>query len=358
MLQRLGLSLTWATPLQPFISWLPTLARGAAVEPALAGARAVSPAVVASVPLASSLALAVTLTWCAAAAAAAAAAGPGGGGAGPRKQQQPAALGASTLGGALWRALRAAASWLFIPLLSTLLSVYSCGSPAFDPWTAAGYTCWAGVHLALTVANTVAAVALVGGGIFLSAVTTSTPLEQPSRAARSHGRADAGALAVDTLLVIVLCAPLRGSISPVASGALAFAGACAWLCLSLAFLPHVLPSSNSAVSGALSAHVWVAACGLLQQLDASDASFEVSTFLVIGLLPCCGCGFGLAELRSRVVAATPVADLSSVYAFEIKVCAPRLCVRVCLLVCVCVYVGGMEGTWGFVHGRTHACGVV
>jgi hypothetical protein len=305
-LQRLGLALTWATSLQPFISWLPAIASAVAVEPALASAGvSAAPGIVAIVPLAFLVALAAALAWCAV-----------GMDAGARSR-----LAKSALGNLLWRSLRAAASWLFIPLLTMLLSVFSCGSPAFDPWTAGGYVCWTGLHLALTIINSVAAGVLIAGGVYLTAAATASPLRSTARAARSHGRADAGAAVIDALLVIVLCS-FRGKIAPVASAAIAFLGTVAWLGLSLAFLPHVRPALNSIVSAALSAHVWVAACSLMLQLD---NTFGISTFLVLGLLPCCGCGFGLSEQRWRGVGGTPVAAMASVYSFEIKVRACSCC---------------------------------
>ncbi len=197
-----------------------------------------------------------------------------------------------------------------------LLSVYSCGSPAFDPWTQGGYTCWAGPHLALVIVNTVAAAGLVAGGVYLTAVATSSPFLSAARSARSHGRADAGACLVDTLLVIVLCA-FRGKVQAAISAVVALAGAGAWLGLAVAFLPHYDPSLNSEIAAALSLHVWAAVCGVLAQVV---PGFSLSSVLLLGFVPSAGCGHSLAEYRWRLVAGTPVASMSSVYSFEIKVC--------------------------------------
>jgi hypothetical protein len=324
VLQRLGLAFTWSTGLQPSIGWLPALADAVAVEPVLARVGVSAAVEVAIAPVAILCALVAALAWCLF-----------GVDAGARR----ASLVKSARGSLLWRSLRAASSWLFIPLLAMLLSVFSCGSPTFDPWSAGGYVCWTGAHLALTIINSAAAVVLTAGGVYLSAVTTSSPLHSTAPAARSHGRAAAGAAVVDTLLVVVLCA-FRGKVDPTMSSAIALLGAGAWLCISLAFLPHVRETPNAAVSAAMSAHVWVAACGLMSQID---GTFSLSTMLVVGLLPSVLSGAGLAEQRWHAVSSTPIAAMTSVYSFEIRVgahgcaCRTRICDE-CVLVCLRAYV--------------------
>ena len=319
-LQRLSLALTWATDLGTYISWLPSLLAATVVEPALAASRVVAPVAVAAAPLAVLAALAAALAVCSAGAS------------------------APFHAGLLWRALRAAASWLFIPLLSTLLSVYSCGSPAFDPWTTAGYTCWAGAHLGLTIANSIAAASLVAESAYLNAAATSLPMLVAPGGARSHGRADAGASLVDALLVVVLCA-LRGRLPAALSAMLAFCGALGWLGLALAFLPFVRPALNSAACALLAVHVWVAMYGSM--LQAAEGSFRAAAILLTGIVPSMGGGFGLCEQRLRRARAARVAELASVYSFDIKVreqrdpsARARVCVCVCACAClrVCVFV--------------------
>jgi hypothetical protein len=307
-LQRLGLALTWASGLAPSIAWLPAALGVLNVEPALAAAPAPSPVAVAVLPLAAVCLLAAATAWCAARMDSEGAA---------RGAQGRSAFARSAAGNLLWRALRGAASWLFIPLLAMLLSVFSCGSPAFDPWTAGGYLCWTGPHLALTIINSAAAALLLLGAALLTAAASTSPLQPGSFAARAHGRDAAGALTVDALLVVVLCA-FRGMTLPLASAAVAFGGACCWLGLATAFQAHARPSMNSAAAAVLSVHVWAALCGCMVQLDATFAA-SVPAILFVGILPSMGCGYGLSEGRWHAVRRRPVAAMSSVYSFEIKV---------------------------------------
>ena len=65
VLQRLGLALTWAPDMQPFISWLPAIASVAAVEPALARGGIAAALPVAVAPLAGLCVLAAATAWCA-----------------------------------------------------------------------------------------------------------------------------------------------------------------------------------------------------------------------------------------------------------------------------------------------------
>ena len=334
VLQRLGLAFTWASysGMQAYISWLPAIASAVAVEPVLASAGINAAVTVAVVPLVVLCVLFVATAWCSLGMDVAA----------------RAHLPKSGFGTILWRGLGASTSWLFIPLLAMLTSVYSCGSPTFDPWSAAGNTCWTGVHLVLTITNSSAAAMLIAGGVFYNAAIAASPLRSTSRTARAHGRADAGACLVDALLVLVLCAS-RGWIAPMASAGIALGGAAAWLGLSVFFMPFIRPILNFAMATAMSGTAWVAACGLMVHFD---KHFSLSQFLVVGLLPSIVCGYGLSVQRWRSVGLTTTAATSSVYSFEVKVrarcywsrpahtfcCAHTYCLLVFELLRICNYI--------------------
>jgi hypothetical protein len=309
-LQRLSLALTWATDLGTYTSWLPSLLAATVVEPALAASRVVAPVAVAAAPLAVLAALAAALAVCSA---------------GARAQFHA---------GLLWRALRAAASWLF-PTFSVdpgpTFSLARVRPLDHGRVHVLGGRAPRAHHRQLDCGRVLCCWQRVpqrGCHIVADA-------RRARRRAGSHGRADAGACLVDALLVVVLCA-LRGRLPAALSAMLAFCGALGWLGLALAFHPFVRPSLNSAACALLAVHVWVAMYGSM--LQSAEGTFPAAAILITGIVPSMGGGFGLCEQRLRRARGARVAELASVYSFDIKVREqrdPSARARVCVCVCAC-----------------------
>jgi len=254
--------------------------------------------------------------------------------------------------GAMWplRLLRVvaniSASVAFIPLLQFLMSVFVCvptvrglarererarpvslahatcarllaidvrlaqGYPTF--WSKAGYTCFAGAHLGLTIVAAVLAVTLVAlCALFTLIFFDSHPLTS-DLAGKAHGRVEFAMLLLRSLLVVMVqtAGPYIGPWPVIAT--LVVAGA-VWMALYLAYLPFTSHAVNQAQIAVATLFTFASLCLVAGQ---ASPTFDAAIALYLGAPLAAIVGVTFANWRRQRVAATPVLRLASPYEVE------------------------------------------
>lgn len=90
---------------------------------------------------------------------------------------------------------------LYLPVLSSLLRVFSCSAEA--KWMATELVCWQGLHMGLACTVAVLLVAFVGMTHLLTLMLVERRLGSRAANARYHGRKDAWRLAMLTFIAVL-----------------------------------------------------------------------------------------------------------------------------------------------------------
>ena len=168
------------------------------------------------------------------------------------------------------------AAYAFIPLFYLILSVFTCGlDEDANYWSDAGYTCYAGGHLALAViAGTLAAVFLALATLFTSVVFDSNPLST-SLSAKAHGRADLLLLLLKSALVVVV-EVFPNSLGQWTVVGFVCAGAVVWVGTFASMLPMLDHRANRLQLSLAATFAWAATCAALgTALPGFDAAIMV-----------------------------------------------------------------------------------
>ena len=207
------------------------------------------------------------------------------------------------------------ASVAYIPLTYLLLSVFTCGlgEPA-DMWAAAGYTCYAGGHLALAaIAGVLLAVFIPLAALFAGLVIDSHPLAS-SLTAKANGRADLVFIVTKTALVLAVEVFPR-SFGAWACAAIVAAGAATWVAAYAVVMPFTRHAANRMQLAVACANAWTAVC-LLVAL--AYPGFDAAVAVYLGLPLAFASGVLLANARAEAVVATPVSALGTSYDAGLK----------------------------------------
>ena len=207
------------------------------------------------------------------------------------------------------------ASIAYIPLTYLLLSVFTCGvGEPSDVWEAAGYTCYAGGHLALAaIAGALLAAFVPLAALFACLVFESHPLAS-SLSAKSNGRADLVFLVIATVLVVVV-EVFPHSFGPWACAGVVAAGAATWIATYAVIMPFTRHSANRLQLAVAAANAWTAAC-LLVALAYPGCDAAVAVYL--GLPFAAASGVLIANARAEAIVSAPVSALGTSYDAGLK----------------------------------------
>ena len=207
------------------------------------------------------------------------------------------------------------ASSAYIPLTYLLFSVYTCGrGEPSDMWEDAGYTCYAGGHLALAaIAGALLAAFIPLAALFACLVFDSHPLAS-SLTAKSNGRADLVFIVTKTALVIVV-EVFPHTFGTWASAAIVAAGAITWVATYTIIMPFTRHSANRLQLACACANAWTAVC-LLVAL--AYPGFDAAVTVYLGLPIAFATGVLIANARAEGVASSPVSALATSYDAGLK----------------------------------------
>lgn len=206
---------------------------------------------------------------------------------------------------------------LFIPLLTLLLSGFSCNSSqaSVNLWTASGIDCSSPGYI---VQNIVVALLLVMlfalCSLFTLVFYEPDPLS-PALDAKAHGRVDFGFLIIRTLLVVFVDMFRVLPSSPWFNVAVVSFAGLAWLGLYTLFLPHYHATLNRLHIVASTCFCWSVAC---LALSIGDSGTDAAVQLYMGLPFAAFTGLLLHNSRVAQVERGRPENFASPYTVELR----------------------------------------
>jgi len=196
------------------------------------------------------------------------------------------------------------------------VSGFACTNPVDNPfWQAAGYTCFAGAHLVLSViAGFMVALFAAICILFALLFFDSHPLSS-DWGAKAHGRADFAMLISETLLTI-LVDTFPNSISDTGNAAVVAVSSVVWAALAIHFMPYLRHEMNRINVGCALVYVWLAICLLVVE---NVPGFDAGIMAYAGILPAFIAGAWVADQRAMRIHRCPIARLDNGYEVELKV---------------------------------------
>lgn len=127
----------------------------------------------------------------------------------------------------------------FIPLSSILLSSFQCEDPYLPFWRDAGFFCFQGAHLAISIISAVLGSAFVACCTVFAGLVYDSHSLTPNLAGKAHGRVDVALLLLKTALVITIDVLPHMMGGPWTLIGLNIGGGVAWTWMVYSYMPFV-----------------------------------------------------------------------------------------------------------------------